>query len=181
MAQIELNNLSLLLEHIGVDVVGRFKKAMETPIRHRNGSMYDTVASGRTRDSASSKFEISDTTAKLVFNVDDRYLRIRDGHPRGQYANWSGLRQWMIDRNLKTGDTKQDRRSLANINRSIKEYGIVPKPFLDLVTVGETINSALNSELSALALDLAEYRDDIVSAVGQDIIIYLKQIANGNI
>lgn len=179
MAQIELNNLSLLLKEIGVDVVNRFKKSMDRPITHRNGQKYNAVASGKTKESANSKVVIGDD-AKLIFDVDDRYLAIRDGQQAGQFANWSRLRTWMIDRGLNTSDNKQNRRSLALINRSIKQHGIAPRPYLDLVTLGKTINNVLNSELSDLALDLETYRVDIVKAIVKDIVIYFKSIANGN-
>lgn len=86
----------------------------------------------------------------------------------------------MIDRRLNTTDNKQNRRSLALINRSIKQHGIAPRPYLDLVTLGKTINNVLNSELSDLALDLETYRVDIVKAIVKDIVIYFKSTANGN-
>jgi hypothetical protein len=179
MAQIELNNLSLLLKEIGIDVVDRFKKSMDRPTTHRNGQKYNAVASGRTKDSAKSRVDISGS-AKLIFDVDDRYLAIRDGQEPGKFANWSSLRTWMVDRRINTSDNKENRRNLALINRSIKQYGIRPRPFLDLVTLGKTINSALNSELSDLALDLETYRVEIVKAIVKDIVIYFKSIANGN-
>ena len=173
MQEIELNNLSLLFEDIGVEVVSRFKKAMETPFKHNNNKIYDTVATGRTKESAESGINIDQKSANLVFYADDTYFNhIAKG--RKAFAKLPPVNRilsWGIDRNL-----FDDRKSAYAVSRNISIKGIEPKPFLDLVTIGSTINTALNSQLSSLSLNLEVYREQIMNAIIKDVVIYIKQL-----
>lgn len=198
MDNITLNSSDYIETQIVLDrwsdlIENNFKKSFETKYSHketkrlrqnvrRGGYFYNTVATGKMRDSIKTSVNIDRNLSegvklqsKYSIGIDydkERYSFISSGLKPGVKVGVNRIFNWIKNKEqFRTlNDSKERRRLASKISSTIFDTGIEAKPFLKLILNGKSGNEGIDEsqKMKSLSINWRKFRREVLIAVKKD-------------